>query len=174
MPVDAPVTKADRIRRRLHAGLCALAGTILFVKKIGLVTLILAAVLAAGCGGSSSKAKDDVVVWRAGQPVGIADQGPPPKKLVVKDVKAGSGKVLTKGSVGTLRYRNFDYRTGKQYEDWWESPFRTGFGKGESLGAWEVGLKGMRVGGTRELIVPAKEAYGHVPEIYVLKLIAVS
>lgn len=130
--------------------------------------------LAAGCGGSSSKGKEEVVLWHAGKPVGIAEQGPPPKKLVVKDVKVGSGRVLTKGSYGTFRYRNFDYRTGQRYEDWWESPFHTGFGKGESLGAWEVGLKGMRVGGIRELVVPAKEAYGHVPEIYVIKLVAVT
>jgi peptidylprolyl isomerase len=142
------------------------------VKEIGGILLVLAVLLPAGCGGSSDSS-GEVVVWRDGKPVGIAEQGRPPTKLVVKDVKVGTGKVLTKGSVGTFRYRNFDYRTGQQYEDWWERPFVTGFGKGESLGAWETGLKGMRVGGTRELIVPAKEAYGHVPEIYVLKLVSV-
>jgi FKBP-type peptidyl-prolyl cis-trans isomerase len=31
----------------------------------------------------------------------------------------------------------------------------------------------MRVGGRRELIVPAKESYGHTAEIYVLELAAV-
>jgi peptidylprolyl isomerase len=148
--------------------------TIAFVKKVGLIVLFLMGLAVAGCGSSSGKASHEVVVWRSGKPVGLADQGAPPKKLIVKDVKVGSGKVLRKGSVGTFRYRNFDYRTGQNYEDWWQEPFHTGFGKGESLGAWETGLKGMRVGGIRELVVPAKEAYGHVPEIYVLKLVAVS
>jgi peptidylprolyl isomerase len=142
------------------------------VKTLVVVSFALATVFA-GCGGSSSHPQGDAVVWRNGKPVGIADQGKPPAKLVVKDVRVGTGKVLTKGSTGTFRYRNFDYRTGQQYEDWWARPFVTGFGKGESLGAWETGLKGMRVGGRRELVVPAKEAYGHVPEIYVLELISV-
>jgi peptidylprolyl isomerase len=104
----------------------------------------------------------------------IAHHGPLPKRLTVKDLRKGSGKVLVKGSTGTFRYRSFDYRSGQRYENWWDHRgFTTGFGKGESLGAWEVGLKGMRVGGRRELIVPAKEAYGHVPVIYVLELAAV-
>lgn len=115
-----------------------------------------------------------MVVWRKGKPVAIRGQGRPPSKLIVKDVRVGSGRVLTKGSTGTFRYRNFDYRTGQQYEDWWEEPFRTSFGEGEALGAWETGLKGMRVGGRRELLVPAKEAYGHLPEIYVLELVSAS
>jgi peptidylprolyl isomerase len=151
----------------------AVGGTILFVKTIGVVSLLALLLVPMGCGGGSQQSQGDVVVWREGKPVGIADQGPPPKKLVVKDVRVGSGKRLTKGSTGTFRYRNFDYRTGRKYEDWWANPFITGFGKGESLGAWETGLKGMRVGGRRELIVPAKEAYGHVPEIYVLELVDV-
>lgn len=141
--------------------------------KVGsLLCLCLFVALLAGCGGGSDK-PSEVVIWRNGKPVAIADQGPPPKKLVVKDVEVGTGKMLTKGSIGFFRYRNFDYRTGQQYEDWWGKPFVTRFGEGESLGAWEKGLKGMRVGGRRELIVPAKEAYGHVPEIYVLELASV-
>lgn len=113
------------------------------------------------------------MIWREGQPVAFHPHGALPKKLVVKDVRAGSGAILKKGRIATLRYKNFNYQTGQGYEDWWDDPFHTGFGKGESLDAWEKGLKGMRVGGIRELIVPAREAYGHVPQIYVLKLISV-
>ena len=149
------------------------------VKICRLFCLFLIIALAGGCGGGSDKSSDgadkpgDVVVWRNGRPVAIAGQGLPPKKLVVKDVEVGTGRVLRNSSIGTFRYRNFDYRTGQQYEDWWERTFTTRFGKGESLAAWEKGLPGMRVGGRRELIVPAKESYAHTPEIYVLELIAV-
>ena len=142
------------------------------VKICRLLCLFLIIALTAGCGGGSDK-PSDVVVWRNGRPVAIAGQGPPPKKLVVKDVEVGTGKVLTNGSTGIFRYRNFDYRTGQQYEDWWERTFATRFGEGESLSAWEKGLPGMRVGGRRELIVPAKESYAHTPEIYVLELTSV-
>lgn len=113
-----------------------------------------------------------MVVWRNGQPVAVIHRGSLPKKLIVKDLRVGSGAVLVKGDFATLKYKSFDYGTGQRYEDWWAVPFHTGFGKGESLGAWETGLKGMRVGGRRVLIVPAKEAYGHVPVFYILELVS--
>jgi len=74
----------------------------------------------------------------------------------------------------TVRFKNFDYRTAELYEDWWRKTFTTGFGTGESLGAWERGLKGMKVGGRRALIVPPEQAYGDQPVIYVLELVSVS
>lgn len=112
------------------------------------------------------------MVWRKGEPVAIVRRGPLPKELIVKDLHVGSGAVLAKGDFATLKYKSFNYGSGQHYEDWWTVPFHTGFGKGESLGAWESGLKGMRVGGRRVLIVPAREAYGHVPVIYVLELVS--
>jgi FKBP-type peptidyl-prolyl cis-trans isomerase len=115
----------------------------------------------------------DEVVWRKGEPFVIAHHGPVPKKLIVKDLRPGTGAVLKKGKIMTVKYKSFDYRTGRRYEDWWQEPFFTGFGKGESLGAWETGLKGMKVGGRRELVVPPAQAYTHVPVIYVLELVSV-
>jgi peptidylprolyl isomerase len=145
------------------------------VKSIGLISFLLAALVFTSCGGGSGdpEVRTDEVIWKHGKPAVIAHHGPLPTKLVVKDLKTGSGAALTKGRTATLRYKNFDYRTGWRYEDWWERPFVTRFGSGESLGAWETGLKGMRVGGRRELVVPAKQAYGHVAEIYVLELVSV-
>lgn len=146
------------------------------MKSIALISFFLAALVFASCGGGSGdpEVRTDEVVWRKGEPVVIAHHGPLPKKLIVRDLRPGSGAVLKKGRIGTFKYKSFDYRTGQQYEDWWQRPFHTGFGKGESLGAWETGLKGMRVGGRRELIVPPAQAYTHVPVIYVIELAAVS
>lgn len=129
----------------------------------------------AACGGGSAEPEKqpDEIVWRNGEPAVVVHHGPVPKKLIVKDLRKGTGAVLRKGSFGTFKYKSFDYRSGRQYEDWWGDPFRTGFGKGESLGAWETGLKGMRVGGRRVLIVPPAQAYTHVPVIYVIELAAV-
>jgi peptidylprolyl isomerase len=124
------------------------------------------------CGGSDDPQPDEIV-WRKGAPVVIPHHGPVPKKLIVKDLRKGTGAVLKKGKTMQVKYKSFDYRDGRRYEDWWNGPFITGFGKGESLGAWETGLRGMRVGGRRELVVPAAQAYGHVPVIYVLELISV-
>jgi peptidylprolyl isomerase len=129
----------------------------------------------AACGGSGdSQVTTDEVVWREGAPAVVVHRGPAPKKLIVKELRPGTGAVLEKGRIGTFKYKSFDYRTGQRYENWWHRPFHTGFGKGESLDAWETGLKGMRVGGRRVLIVPAAQAYTHVPVIYVIELTAVS
>jgi peptidylprolyl isomerase len=135
-----------------------------------------AAVFLSACGGSSSSDSSpppDEIVWRRGEPAVAVHHGPVPKKLIVEDLEQGHGAVLKKGSIGTFRYKSFDYRTGQEYEDWWQSPFVTPFGEGDSLGAWETGLRGMRVGGRRVLFVPPKQAYTHVPVIYVLELVSV-
>lgn len=140
---------------------------------VSISLLLLIAGLSA-CGGSSdSSPPPDEIVWRNGEPDVVVHHGPIPKKLIVKDLREGSGAVLKKGSFGTFKYKSFDYKTGQNYENWWSRPFRTGFGKGESLDAWETGLKGMRVGGRRALIVPPAQAYTHVPVIYVIELAAV-
>jgi len=115
----------------------------------------------------------DEVVWRKGEPFVVVHHGPVPKKLIVKDLRPGIGAVLKKGKTITVKYKSFDYRSGQRYEAWWKRPFATGYGEGQSLGAWETGLKGMRVGGRRELIVPPPQAYTHVPVIYVLELVSV-
>jgi peptidylprolyl isomerase len=145
------------------------------VKILTLVSFLITALVLGACGGGSSdpKVTTDEVVWRQGEPDVVVHHGPVPKKLIVRDLKQGTGAVLKKGSIGAFKYKSFDYRTGQRYEDWWNEPFVTGFGKGESLDAWETGLKGMKVGGRRELIVPPAQAYTHVPVIYVIELASV-
>jgi len=145
------------------------------VKVLTLISLFCIIVVLGACGGGSSesRAQADEIVWRNGEPDVIVHHGPVPKKLIVKDLKPGTGATLKKGTIGTFKYKSFDYRTGQRYEDWWDNPFSTSFGEGESLGAWETGLRGMREGGRRVLIVPPKQAYTHVPVIYVLELVSV-
>lgn len=145
------------------------------MKILALISFCLTCLALGACGGGSGdpQVTTDEVVWRKGEPVVIAHHGPVPKKLIVKDLRRGTGAVLRKGKTMRVKYKSFDYRTGQGYEDWWDNPFVTGFGKGESLGAWETGLRGMRVGGRRELVVPPKQAYTHVPVIYVLELVSV-
>ncbi|KAJ8039811.1 46 kDa FK506-binding nuclear protein [Holothuria leucospilota] len=40
-------------------------------------------------------------------------------------------------------------------------PFRFRLGKSEVISGWDTGLIGMRVGGTRKLIIPASQGYGN-------------
>lgn len=145
------------------------------MKLLALISFFLLIVGLSACGGGSSDSRPplDEIVWGHTGPEVILTHSPVPKKLIVKDARVGTGAVLKKGDIGTFKYKDFDYRTGQNYENWWDRPFLTGFGKGESLGAWETGLKGMRVGGRRILYVPPAQAYTHVPVIYAIELAAV-
>jgi FK506-binding nuclear protein len=41
-----------------------------------------------------------------------------------------------------------------------EPPVRFRLGEGQVIRGWDVGMRGMRAGGTRLLVVPARLAYG--------------
>lgn len=142
---------------------------------IGILSLTMA-LTACGSDNSTHAAQSPLspteAAWKRVGPEVPVPHGPPPKKLVVRVLKKGSGAVVAKGDVAAVRYINVDYKTARVYEDNWDPPEPTYFnvGYGEVLGAWEAGMKGMRVGGRRELIVPAKLSYGRVPQIYVIEL----
>jgi len=99
--------------------------------------------------------------------------GPPPKEVVVKDLKTGSGAVLKSGEHMGVYYVGVNYKTGKPFEAHWTDkgkPAIFRYGTGETIKGWAIGLKGMRVGGRRELIVPSKYAYGTGALMYVIEL----
>jgi peptidylprolyl isomerase len=62
----------------------------------------------------------------------------------------------------TVDYVGAFYRNGKMFDSSWSrhEPFVFPLGRGEVIEGWERGLIGMRVGGRRELVVPASLAYG--------------
>lgn len=101
---------------------------------------------------------------------------PPPKHLVVKDLKEGYGAAGEWGQRLSVQYVGVDYKTGKTFEVFWgkTAPFAFNFGNKEVQDGWETGLKGMRVGGRRELIVPSRLAYGTGTLLYVVELLEVS
>ena len=98
--------------------------------------------------------------------------GRPPKKLVVRELKAGSGKGAVWGERLAVRYVGVKYKT-KEVEDRWNEkpPYSFVFGEGDVREGWEIGLKGMKLGARRELILPSRLAYGTGALIYVIELI---
>jgi peptidylprolyl isomerase len=100
--------------------------------------------------------------------------GSPPNGLVVKNLQEGSGAVIKAGDQAYLHYVGVNYKRGKEFEaSWRRTPFTFQFGAGEVLDGWEEGMKGMKVGGRRELIVPSKLAYGTGTLVYVIDLLRV-
>ena len=54
------------------------------------------------------------------------------------------------------------YKTGKEFDSSWSrnEPFTTALTSGSVIPGWVQGIPGMKVGGRRELIIPASLAYG--------------
>jgi peptidylprolyl isomerase len=88
--------------------------------------------------------------------------GPPPTKLVVKDLIKGTGPTAQPGSTVNVQYVGELYKGGKQFDASWND----GSGQPVSLPlsgvikGWQQGIPGMKVGGRRELIIPPSLGYG--------------
>jgi peptidylprolyl isomerase len=88
--------------------------------------------------------------------------GPPPSKLVVKDLIKGTGAAATANSTVTVQYVGVVYKGGKQFDASWND----GSGQPVSLPlsgvikGWQQGIPGMKIGGRRELIIPPSLGYG--------------
>jgi FKBP-type peptidyl-prolyl cis-trans isomerase len=82
--------------------------------------------------------------------------------VTVEDVKIGSGPECVSGKKVKVHYtgsltngRVFDSSIGKR-------AFTFLLGRGQVIRGWDIGIKGMKVGGSRKLTIPAPLAYGKV------------
>jgi peptidylprolyl isomerase len=109
-------------------------------------------------GGELSKAEASKIK----KPKVTVPSGPPPKKLVEKDLKTGKGPTAEAGDEVTVQYVGVDYKTGKEFDSSWSrnEPFSFNLGAGEVIAGWDQGIEGMKLGGRRELIIPPELAYG--------------
>ena len=84
------------------------------------------------------------------------------KKLVTQDLVPGTGAVAAAGQTVTVNYVGVLCSTGKEFDSSWKhgQPFSTPLSNGSVIPGWVEGIPGMRVGGRRQLIIPASLAYG--------------
>jgi len=83
----------------------------------------------------------------------------------ITEYKEGTGKTAKHKSKVTVKYRGWTTSNGKQF-DKGKIDFRCG--AGEVITGWDLGVKGMKVGGQRRLVIPSKHGYGKAgspPEI---------
>jgi peptidylprolyl isomerase len=88
--------------------------------------------------------------------------GPAPSKLVTKELITGTGAEAKAGEQVTVNYVGVLYKGGKVFDASWKrnETFPFALGKGQVIPGWDQGIVGMKVGGRRELIIPAELAYG--------------
>jgi peptidylprolyl isomerase len=150
---------------------------------------LLVALLAAGCGSSGSSSTitvgnestaDSALAAQnesgqttatattptsgplATKPTVTPPSGPPPTTLVKKDLIVGTGPEAKSGQTVSVNYVGVLYHGGKEFDSSWKrhEPFQFTLGKGAVIPGWDQGIPGMKVGGRRELIIPASLAYG--------------
>lgn len=89
--------------------------------------------------------------------------GPAPAKLETKELVKGTGPEAKSGDAIEVNYVGELYKTGKVFNSTWKEtkePAKFTLAEGSVIKGWVKGIEGMRVGGRRELIIPAEEAYG--------------
>jgi peptidylprolyl isomerase len=89
-------------------------------------------------------------------------KGDPPAKLVVRDLQRGKGPEAVPGKTLAVDYKGVRFDDGQAFDSSWSTgqPFQFILGANQAIQGWEKGLRGMRVGGRRELIIPPELAYG--------------
>jgi peptidylprolyl isomerase len=89
--------------------------------------------------------------------------GPAPTKLIVKDLKVGTGAVIPAGATITANYVGVACSTGTIFDSSYAHGQAIQFPLTGVIQGWSKGIPGMRVGGFRLLGIPADQAYGANP-----------
>jgi peptidylprolyl isomerase len=104
-----------------------------------------------------------------GEPAVPDVTGKAPTKLVVHNIKVGTGPGAKSGDKMVVKYVGVACSSGKVFDASYtdpanpttkkkELPFT--LGKGQVIKGWDQGLVGIKKGGVRELVIPASLAYG--------------
>jgi peptidylprolyl isomerase len=88
-----------------------------------------------------------------------------PDGVAVTDTKAGTAREAVPGAIVTVHYTGWLYDNGAKGKKFDSSrdrgePFAFILGNGDVIQGWDSGVAGMKVGGTRTLIIPPAAGYG--------------
>jgi peptidylprolyl isomerase len=174
---DSSYDRGEPIRFALGNGM-VIAGWeegIALMSKGGAATLIIPPNLAygeAGAGGGLIPANAtltfdvELVDVTAGSPTAptsvdaaryiTTDQG-----IRYVDVVVGEGPEVTNGQLVIAHYTGW-LEDGTKFDSSVDrgEPFSFNLGMGQVIPGWDLGMRGMRVGGSRQLVIPASLAYG--------------
>ncbi len=127
--------------------------------------LAFALVAATGCSKKVDEPPDNKFKPSEGEPL-----PPGPKTLQIEEVNVGSGKEAHTGDTVKVLYTG-TLMNGRKFDstaDRGNEPAEFKLEEGGLIKGWVEGMKGMKVGGKRKLIIPSDMGYGsagHPPDI---------
>ena len=81
-------------------------------------------------------------------------------ELEIIDVELGTGEEVNPGATITAHYTGALVKNGVIFQSSHDFGNPISFGLDQVIEGWTKGVPGMKVGGTRRLIIPAEQAYG--------------
>ena len=126
------------------------------MKKIIILTALTGLILMtffAGC-GSKKSAGEETSQWMTTL-----------TGLQYRDVKVGDGETAVAGNEVEVHYTGWLYVNGQKGTKFDSSRdrnelFKFPLGRGRVIDGWDEGIQGMKIGGTRELLIPPRLGYG--------------
>lgn len=82
------------------------------------------------------------------------------KELEIIDVEVGTGEEVQPGATITAHYTGALVKNGIIFQSSFDFGEPISFGLNQVIAGWTRGVPGMKVGGTRRLVIPAEQAYG--------------
>jgi peptidylprolyl isomerase len=153
------------------------------VKRLTLILIACVALFAVGCGGDDDSSSDSSESTASKEsttatestnggesnssgektkPTVTVPKGISPSKYAYKDLEEGTGTTAKAGDTVAVQYVGVGYDSEEEFDSSWSrnEPFTFTLGAGEVIKGWDKGVAGMKVGGRRELLLPADLAYG--------------
>ena len=84
-------------------------------------------------------------------------------ELQTTDTTVGTGAEVKAGDTVTVDYTGAIAATGVIFQSSKDSGQPVSFGLDQVIDGWKEGIPGMKVGGTRRVLIPAAKAYGANP-----------
>lgn len=88
--------------------------------------------------------------------------GEPPAELQKEDVVKGDGATAKEGDNVSVQYVGVNWSNGAEFDASWNrgEAFTFTLGAGNVIPGWDEGVKGMKEGGRRKLVIPPDMGYG--------------
>jgi FKBP-type peptidyl-prolyl cis-trans isomerase len=120
------------------------------LRQLGAFTLLMGAFMASGCGDATGPDFEEDLR------VDLTRMTRTASGLYYEDLTVGTGVAATSGASATVRYSGF-LENGLQF-DAGNYTFR--LSSGAAIAGFDEGVLGMRVGGTRRIVLPPSLGYG--------------